>query len=477
LKQALANMRPGWQPLLPHHAPQQLPRDQSLAQDGNLEQTLQQDTTVGHSWQTSNIMRNPLLNQATPGVPNISAPPLPRPPLLSQSAPITTQQHLLRTRPIGTRTRPLGTPIWHVHISQHQARPPGPAAVIPGRPVTTEIVNNYRHGQGPPQGLGGYPAPLNAGPWFPTHSPAQQSGPSPPQIAGVQGPPQDSGDDYPAPPYVGEPQQYVMHSGMPHEPATFTLAQQSGPSPPQNAGDQGPPQGLVGHPAPPNAGLPLPIHTPAQVSGISPLQNAGGPQQYLLYPGTHQEPSIPPNQMTHSHPEATGPQSNHHQMTRRGRHRQAYDEVFRRITPQQIATYDEAFRRITPQQRATYRRYYLEGQQHLATYRRYYSERYRGDPIRSENGLSSPTLDEPTAVSTNSTTTNEPKLLESRLDCPICMEALQSLPAPKCVMATPCGHLFCNLCLDEALKVKNQCPTCKRRVEGVKVDGAKRVFL
>jgi len=468
-------MRPGWQPLLPR----QLPRDHRLAQDGNLDQTPQQDTTVGHSWQTS----NPLLNLATPGYPNISAQPLPGPPLLSQSAPTTRQQHLLRTRP-------LATPTWHIHTSQHQARPPGPCCCDPWRPVTTEIVNNYQHGQGPPQGLGGYPAPLNAGPRFPTHFPAEQSGPSPPQIAGVQGPPQGSGDDYPAPPYVGGPQQYVMHPA--HEPATFTLAQQSGPSPPQNAGDQGPPQGLVGRPAPPNAGPPLPIHTPAQVSGISPLQNAGGPQHYLLHPGTHQEPSIPPNQVTPSHPEATGPQSNHHQMTRRGRHRQPYDEVFRRITPQQMATYDETFRsitpqqratyeeairRITPQQRATYRRYYLEGQQHLASYRRYYSERYRGDPIRSENGLSSPTLEEPTAAPTNHTTSNEPKLLESRLDCPICMEALQSLPAPKWVMATPCGHLFCNLCLDEALKVKNQCPTCKRRVEGVKVDGAKRVFL
>jgi len=400
-------MRPGWQPLLPR----QLPRDHRLAQDGNLDQTPQQDTTVGHSWQTS----NPLLHQG--GVPNISAPPLPGPLLLSQSAPTTRQQHLVRTRP-------LGTPTWHIHISQHQARPTGPSAVIPGRPVTSEIVNNYRHGQGPPQGLAGYSAPPNAGPRFPTYIPAEQSGPSPPQNA-----------------------------------------------------EQGPPQGLVGHPAPPNAGPPLPIHTPAQVSGISPLQNAGGPQQYLLHPGTHQESFTPPNQVTHSHPEAMGPHSNHHQMTRRGRHRQAYDEVFRRITPQQIATYDEAFRRITPQQRATYRRYYLEGQQHLSTYRRYYSERYRGDPIRSENGLSSPTLEEPTAAPTNHTTSNEPKLLESRLDCPICMEALQSLPAPKWVMATPCGHLFCNLCLDEALKVKNQCPTCKRRVEGVKVNGAKRVFL
>ena len=465
--QVHANMRPGWQPLLPHLAPQQVPRDHRLAQDGNLEQTPQQDIGVGQSWQTP----NPLLNQATPGYPHISAQALPGPPHLGQSAPTTRQQHLLRPRP-------LRTPTWHVHIGQHQARPPGPAAVIPGRPVTSEIVNNYQHGQGPPQGLGGYPAPLNAGPRFPTHSPAEQSGPSPPQIAGVQRQPQGSGDDYPAPPYVGGPQQYIMHPGMPHEPATFTLAQQSGPSPPQNAGDQGPPQGLVGHPAPPNAGPPLPIHTPAQVSGISPLQNAGGPQQYLLHPSTHQESSTPPNQVTHSHPEATGPQSNHHQMTRRGRHRQAYDEVFRRITPQQRATYDETFRRVMPQQRATYRRYYLEGHQHLsATYRRYYSERYRGDPIRSENGLSSPTLEEPTAAPTNSRAGNEPKLLESRLDCPICMEALQSLPAPKWVMATPCGHLFCNFCLDEALKVKNQCPTCKRRVEGVKVNGAKRVFL
>ena len=112
--QVHANMRPGWQPLLP----QQMPRDHRLAQDGNLEQIPQQDTTVGHSRQTSNIMRNPLLNRATPGVPNISAPPLPGPPLLSQSARTTRQQHL-------HWPRPLATPTWHIHTSQHQGRPPG----------------------------------------------------------------------------------------------------------------------------------------------------------------------------------------------------------------------------------------------------------------------------------------------------------------------------------------------------------------
>ena len=62
-------------------------------------------------------------------------------------------------------------------------------------------------------------------------------------------------------------------------------------------------------------------------------------------------------------------------------------------------------------------------------------------------------------------------------DCPVCMEPLQDLSPPKVAMMTPCGHFFCSVCLAQALTTKNQCPTCRKSVTGVKVDGARRAFL
>ena len=50
------------------------------------------------------------------------------------------------------------------------------------------FVHSTNFHQGPPQGPGGYPAPPNAGPRFPTYTPAQQRGPSPPQNLGQRPP-------------------------------------------------------------------------------------------------------------------------------------------------------------------------------------------------------------------------------------------------------------------------------------------------
>ena len=62
-------------------------------------------------------------------------------------------------------------------------------------------------------------------------------------------------------------------------------------------------------------------------------------------------------------------------------------------------------------------------------------------------------------------------------ECPVCMEPLQSLSSPKEAMVTPCGHPFCNICLNKALRIKNECPTCRKNVMGMKDDGARRIFL
>ena len=46
--------------------------------------------------------------------------------------------------------------------------------------------------------------------------------------------------------------------------------------------------------------------------------------------------------------------------------------------------------------------------------------------------------------------------------CPVCFEDLQELPPGINVLATPCGHLFCSVCLNQHLANSNTCPTCRK---------------
>ena len=51
------------------------------------------------------------------------------------------------------------------------------------------------------------------------------------------------------------------------------------------------------------------------------------------------------------------------------------------------------------------------------------------------------------------------------LRCPVCLDPLQGLPDGKEVRSTPCGHLFCSVCLGAALLEKKQCPTCRGEMD------------
>ena len=62
----------------------------------------------------------------------------------------------------------------------------------------------------------------------------------------------------------------------------------------------------------------------------------------------------------------------------------------------------------------------------------------------------------------------------STLQCPVCLDHLQELPVGKEVKATQCGHLFCSICLNKALKEKEQCPTCRKRA---KLSQVIKIFL
>ncbi|XP_035209413.1 E3 ubiquitin-protein ligase RNF4-like [Stegodyphus dumicola] len=57
--------------------------------------------------------------------------------------------------------------------------------------------------------------------------------------------------------------------------------------------------------------------------------------------------------------------------------------------------------------------------------------------------------------------TGEP--INSGLKCPVCLNFVENIVRNGINMVTtPCGHLFCNECMDSILKRTKQCPTCRK---------------
>lgn len=51
------------------------------------------------------------------------------------------------------------------------------------------------------------------------------------------------------------------------------------------------------------------------------------------------------------------------------------------------------------------------------------------------------------------------------INCPVCMETVQQFEKDgRHLMATKCGHIFCNVCIGKAVKVQGKCPTCRKLV-------------
>lgn len=57
------------------------------------------------------------------------------------------------------------------------------------------------------------------------------------------------------------------------------------------------------------------------------------------------------------------------------------------------------------------------------------------------------------------------------LACPICFEKLSSELKP---MFTPCGHIFCNECLELSIRNKKKCPKCQR---SIRLQTCKRLYF
>lgn len=58
----------------------------------------------------------------------------------------------------------------------------------------------------------------------------------------------------------------------------------------------------------------------------------------------------------------------------------------------------------------------------------------------------------------------------TKLDCPICYEVLVG----QNVKVTPCGHMFCTVCILESLKDSQHCPICRKNICE---DTLKNIFL
>ncbi|CAL4129316.1 unnamed protein product [Meganyctiphanes norvegica] len=51
------------------------------------------------------------------------------------------------------------------------------------------------------------------------------------------------------------------------------------------------------------------------------------------------------------------------------------------------------------------------------------------------------------------------------LSCPICLDTLGSIQAQRRnLVSTVCGHVFCSHCLEESLKARKECPTCRKKL-------------
>ena len=52
---------------------------------------------------------------------------------------------------------------------------------------------------------------------------------------------------------------------------------------------------------------------------------------------------------------------------------------------------------------------------------------------------------------------------KQRLECPVCFESKKENPSIK-FSTSKCGHLLCNNCWEHCLKIKMECPLCKKKV-------------
>eukprot|EP00112_Aurelia_sp_Birch-Aquarium-sp1_P021092 Seg559.1 transcript_id=Seg559.1/GoldUCD/mRNA.D3Y31 product="E3 ubiquitin-protein ligase RNF4" protein_id=Seg559.1/GoldUCD/D3Y31 len=52
-----------------------------------------------------------------------------------------------------------------------------------------------------------------------------------------------------------------------------------------------------------------------------------------------------------------------------------------------------------------------------------------------------------------------------KISCPICMDDVDRITrGHRQLVSTTCGHLFCNRCIVEAVRLQHKCPTCRKKL-------------
>ncbi|XP_076032796.1 uncharacterized protein LOC143020346 isoform X2 [Oratosquilla oratoria] len=74
------------------------------------------------------------------------------------------------------------------------------------------------------------------------------------------------------------------------------------------------------------------------------------------------------------------------------------------------------------------------------------------NPVRASSPIEEP--DSPPAVSGQPTIT-----------CPVCFDSLATIQtSQRTLCSTVCGHVFCSVCIEETVKRRKQCPTCRKKL-------------
>jgi len=73
------------------------------------------------------------------------------------------------------------------------------------------------------------------------------------------------------------------------------------------------------------------------------------------------------------------------------------------------------------------------------------------NPVSKPNDYAQPTTD------------SDPDVLKH---CEICFMSFKEIKLcdDNAIMSTPCGHMFCKICILESLKRKTECPNCRRQI-------------
>ncbi|GFT63010.1 hypothetical protein NPIL_685471 [Nephila pilipes] len=59
---------------------------------------------------------------------------------------------------------------------------------------------------------------------------------------------------------------------------------------------------------------------------------------------------------------------------------------------------------------------------------------------------------------------------QAKIECGVCYDTLEEMSSSKkSLMSTVCGHIFCSLCINEALKQSKVCPKCRKRLSSRQV--------